>query len=316
MGAQTLCDEKSDKWVVNGKHDQETLANLLDSFIEKFLLCQTCKNPETSMEVVKNGNIELRCMACGQVSSIDMRNRLSTYIQKHPPSETKYNKAHAAAEKRNAQEDPGMGNLDGEQILNSEINDDFGQDDWAVDVSKEAVENRRLELIGNDHVTTNFDQNGVQLKIDPYQVLKQFLNQTPKPNDMEILKTVKSMTTTYHWKETNIVFIVFGALFDASIVTQIPTRSKILYLFIHSKFEQKQVLYLIERLCSLESSVATKISTILNLFYENDILEDEVLIKWYKNPHKKIDPKISTELRERAKKFIEWIETADSEEEE
>jgi translation initiation factor 2 beta subunit (eIF-2beta)/eIF-5 len=40
------CEKKS---VLKGQHSYESLLKHLDRFIEKFLLCQKCKLPETTM---------------------------------------------------------------------------------------------------------------------------------------------------------------------------------------------------------------------------------------------------------------------------
>ncbi len=47
MGTQVKIDEKRNHYVINGSHDAEKLQSLLDVFIDKFVLCQSCKNPET-----------------------------------------------------------------------------------------------------------------------------------------------------------------------------------------------------------------------------------------------------------------------------
>jgi hypothetical protein len=47
LGTQVKMDEKNDRYIINGAHDAEKLASLLDVFIEKFVLCASCKNPET-----------------------------------------------------------------------------------------------------------------------------------------------------------------------------------------------------------------------------------------------------------------------------
>ena len=47
LGTQVKIDFKKNHYVINGKHDAEQLQNLLDVFIDKFVLCQSCKNPET-----------------------------------------------------------------------------------------------------------------------------------------------------------------------------------------------------------------------------------------------------------------------------
>lgn len=42
LGALTTIDHEKDRYIVNGKHDQATLAKTLDNFIEKFVLCKKC----------------------------------------------------------------------------------------------------------------------------------------------------------------------------------------------------------------------------------------------------------------------------------
>ena len=47
LGAQTQIDLKNERYIVNGSHDAEKLQEILDGFIEKFVLCPDCENPET-----------------------------------------------------------------------------------------------------------------------------------------------------------------------------------------------------------------------------------------------------------------------------
>ena len=47
LGAQTQIDLKNERYIVNGSHDADKLQEILDGFIEKFVLCPDCENPET-----------------------------------------------------------------------------------------------------------------------------------------------------------------------------------------------------------------------------------------------------------------------------
>ena len=53
----------------------------MDGFINKYVLCKQCKNPETDV-TVKDGDIRLDCKACGQRSTVDVRLKLSSFILK------------------------------------------------------------------------------------------------------------------------------------------------------------------------------------------------------------------------------------------
>lgn len=39
LGALTKCETQADRYIVNGKHEAEDLARVLDQFIEKYILC-------------------------------------------------------------------------------------------------------------------------------------------------------------------------------------------------------------------------------------------------------------------------------------
>jgi translation initiation factor 5 len=53
LGAQTPADEKSDCYIVNGAHGPGR-HELLDAFINKFVLCGSCKNIETDLIITAN----------------------------------------------------------------------------------------------------------------------------------------------------------------------------------------------------------------------------------------------------------------------
>ena len=64
---------------------------LLDVFIKKFILCDECDNPETTLlPNEKKGNIRQTCKACGHQAQLDMRHKLTTFILKNPPGECLY----------------------------------------------------------------------------------------------------------------------------------------------------------------------------------------------------------------------------------
>merc|ERR1712066_108280 len=52
---------------------------------------------------------------------------------------------------------------------------------------------------------------------------------------------------------------------------------------------------------------------IVLLFYKTEVLSEEVILKWYKDGHV---PKGWTVFMEQMKKFIDWLEQAESESEE
>ncbi|XP_022768252.1 probable eukaryotic translation initiation factor 5-1 [Durio zibethinus] len=92
LGAQSKFDEKAGTSLVNGAHDTAKLAGLLESFIKKYVQCYGCGNPETEIVITKTQMITLKCAACGFVSDVDMRDKLTTFILKNPPEAKKSSK--------------------------------------------------------------------------------------------------------------------------------------------------------------------------------------------------------------------------------
>ncbi|KAL5216596.1 hypothetical protein ABZP36_007997 [Zizania latifolia] len=89
LGAQSKFDEKTGISLVNGAHDTAKLAGLLENFIKKYVQCYGCGNPETEVLISKTQMISLKCAACGFVSDVDMRDKLTTFILKNPPEQKK-----------------------------------------------------------------------------------------------------------------------------------------------------------------------------------------------------------------------------------
>lgn len=87
LGAQVNYDNKNDRYIVNGSHEASKLQDLLDGFIQKYVLCANCKNPETVLAVqVKKNTITTTCKACGHLALIGAQDKLATYILKNPPN--------------------------------------------------------------------------------------------------------------------------------------------------------------------------------------------------------------------------------------
>jgi translation initiation factor 5 len=92
LGAQSKFDEKSGVSLVNGAHDTAKLAGLLENFIKKYVQCYGCGNPETEVLITKSQMVQLKCAACGFLSDVDMRDKLTSFILKNPPEQKKGSK--------------------------------------------------------------------------------------------------------------------------------------------------------------------------------------------------------------------------------
>lgn len=315
LGTQTICDAKNDRWIVSGKHEEEDLAKLLDDFIDRYVLCGKCSNPETVILIAKN-NIELKCSACSGITSV-VKHRLNTYIQKFPPStETEYDQQ-ASAQSQFVEEDEGMGTVDDIDIgVDGVVPENYDDDDdeWKADFSEAAVEQRRRELLGNSSTTVFADDDGSEKpekKLDdPMVELASFLKENLESDDIEILKKIKLMSEKNGWSNSRIIQNVFSCLFSESMLQNLPEKCHVLSLVVQTPKDQQIVLFLFEKLCESDETIIPKVSAVLNAFYDEDVVEEETILKWYNHPTKRINAKVGKSVRKHAEQFVDWLQNA------
>jgi translation initiation factor 5 len=166
LGAQTNTNPADDRWIINGAHEASKLQDYLDGFINKFVLCKKCKNPETEV-VIKDGHILLDCKACGQRSEVDLRLKLSSFILKKQDKKgkkTKSDKKAARKAKQNGNADAGENGNDNGSENNSE-NGSGGNDDVAIEAGSDDDLTRRIKN-GVDEI----DAEKIEVKDDEWTV--------------------------------------------------------------------------------------------------------------------------------------------------
>ena len=179
LGAQAkvVGDGPTQRHIVNGAHDKEKLQDLLDGFINKFVLCGECRNPETTL-IIKNNHVLRECKACGKRTEVDKGHKLSSFIIKSPPGgsgsaaaangkkggkKSRKGKHNVTATAEDGENGNGAG---GESPVGSDQGDDeetiakinaeaaelaepetkLGEDEWGVDTSAAAVQARQKAL--------------------------------------------------------------------------------------------------------------------------------------------------------------------------
>ncbi|PSN74142.1 eukaryotic translation initiation factor-like protein 5 [Corynespora cassiicola Philippines] len=354
LGAQTNTNPADDRWIINGAHDAAKLQDYLDGFISKFVLCKKCKNPETDVNI-KDGRIVLDCKACGQRTDVDLRLKLSSFILKTVPKKGKKDKATKKAERRarkeagaNGDENSQNGGSPGDSASDhADDNGDYeieaGSDDeftrqinegakdidvgeakevqWSVDTSEEAVKARAQQL-PDDLKRALVVEDEDEGESSSYDVLGKWIEEQAKEkgsidkvDDVDIYLKAKELgIETKHRTLT----VLAMTLFDENIVKQITKRAGILKKMITSERHEKAFLGGTERLVGNEKpELIPQITAILFKYYENDLVSEEVLKAWGSKASKKyVDIKVSKNVRKAAEKFMEWLNTAESDEEE
>ena len=240
LGAQTSFDEKNDRYIVNGAHDATKLRELLDGFIDKFVLCRSCKNPETDLIITKTEEIIRDCKACGERTGVDMRHKLTTFIIKNPPKNPKKSKpskkttgdsntppnGHASPENG---EDDGEGGGDSDDELTKRIKAEaaelnaesaIAKEDWSADTSPEAVKARMkaVEASMASVSLANGDDDSDEDADSPFAQLGHWIKENREAGPVEVFKKADELGIA---KKHNTMTVIAQTLFTENVVTEI-----------------------------------------------------------------------------------------------
>ncbi|KAF7374769.1 Eukaryotic translation initiation factor 5 [Mycena sanguinolenta] len=345
LGAQTSCDEKNERYIVNGAHDANRLRELLDGFIDKFVLCKSCKNPETELIILKVGRTEdiIRdCKACGERTGVDMRHKLTTFILKNPPIKAKKGKratnGDAAAGVGGG---GGGGDLtpeNGEEGADPESDDELTKkikaeaaelnkdavidtEDWAVDTSPEAVKARMkglessmaVAVIGGDDDGDDDDESS------PYTLFGNWIMDAPESDNQKALNiAIYKKAEELGIEKKHKTVLILATIFTEDVVAEIPKFAPVLKKMVTSEKHQKALLGGIERLVGLaHPDLLPQVPKILMALYQDDIIDEEVVTEWGTHVSKKYtDKDVSKRVRKAGAPFLKWLEEADDDDSE
>lgn len=335
LGAQTSFAD--DRYIVNGAHQADHLRKLLDTFIEKFVLCPSCKNPETELIITGKGkheDIHRDCKACGRKNGIDMRHKLVTYILKNPPKSGKtkgkkgmtaeanvggpmvFEKGAAGADGEGSEEEPvtptgAQAQDGGVPTSGTDIDAALGRSDPVLsnpDASEEVSKKLKALEVGDDDEDEDADS--------PYALLGQWLEDNKDASDADIIGQIKENGIVGKHK----VLVEIGHhLFTSAVATEIAARTSLLSVLVTGEKHQKSLLGGLERLLALSEDAEAMVadgttSKVLMVLYQADVLDEEVIRVWGTHVSKKyVDKEKSKKVRKSADAFLKWLDEADDE---
>lgn len=298
LGAQTQFDFKNERFIVNGSHDASKLQDLLDGFIRKYVLCPACDNPETELMVSsKKGTISQGCKACGYHGLLESNHKLNTYILKNPPSlnpavqgssltegkrgkrskrtngETTTTTTTATANgDRSGSPENDTSTTDIVVEAPEKMADENGDDDnWAVDVSEEAVRARLQDLTdGAKGMTISDDLDKTEKeRMDMfYKLVKCRRDAGQLDNHKELIAEAERLEI-----KTKAPLILAELLFDQNIAAQAKKYRVLLLRFTHDDIKaQKYLIRGIEQVIALhKDALMPKVPGILKVRQIADI---------------------------------------------
>jgi len=345
IGAQQKYEVKKperERAHISGEYTCAELSEVLAKLIKEVVLCKNCKLPELKMSCeTKKRVIFLTCASCGNREELNRSNpKFLKFIINNPPVNVggveakKVPQARAATKKKEPEESPVPAEEGGEgESVEAAENDDekeaqngqtveFDEEDisrtdadlkraaekgveWKSDLSKEAMENRRAELVPasiKQLVVSGVEMTG-------FERLKSLLEKSPSDDD--IISLLTSLRGSNSIDDDDAVDALYHFVFQKDFVKETKTHLKLLKTLLRS--QTGQIAFLLQFESSLQTKGAVyvkKSSGYLKVFYDEDLVDEQAFLKWYSSPTE------DNSVRKATKQFIEWLETAEEESDE
>lgn len=327
LGAQIYVDEKNERYIVNGAHEAAKLQELLHGFIKKFVLCQSCANPETIMHVQrKSGTVSTSCKACGAVGHLDVTHRLTQFIVKNPPDpETALTSGKSKRSKKikgndkSGDPDPNNDCDDGQHSSTNGADDD---EDWMEETTEEAQLQRMNELSGMAR-SLALSVGTEKTETERANIYCTHLSQMREKNEviskrLELKKEADELDLG-----PKVVLILAEALLNnpENMVSDIRKYAPFFVLFTRTgdnqlraqQYALNAMVKLIERF--EKQNLLIKACHMLKQLYDTDIIEEETILAWAdKGPSKRVVSKeLSAKILEICTPMIKWLREAEVE---
>eukprot|EP01125_Pyxidicula_operculata_P003122 TRINITY_DN1337_c0_g1_i1.p1 TRINITY_DN1337_c0_g1~~TRINITY_DN1337_c0_g1_i1.p1 ORF type:complete len:327 (+),score=46.32 TRINITY_DN1337_c0_g1_i1:24-1004(+) len=262
LSSPVQIDGKNDKFSIGGNRDLKELNDILDKYIDIYVLCQVCGNPETIMAVGKR-NIKLNCRACGETSvNSEVNDKFGSYLTKKP----------TVSDKKTEEE---------------YVEDEFEKETEETETPEGSQNVTELSMTGN-----------------PINALKSYWRSNPSSEAIE--ESVKRLQSKHKMNDVQLLHTIFTSLFDKDYSQDFDHKSEIVKLFIPSKKLQQQVMICIEGMCVSDQSLIPKISSILECFMDNEVIDEDNIFKWFDSTSSK-DKVVAQKLRKTCEKFVDKL---------
>lgn len=178
-----------------------------------------------------------------------------------------------------------------EEKVNKEVIVDDG---WTYDTSEHAVMLRKRDLFGIENV---------------YPAEKFILYIQSNPLKSKVIGDLNRLKMSQDWSDSALIKYVFRCLF-----TNIKENfyQKVTYLepLVISEKDMYLLLSCIEVVID-ESKNYLNTTNIINGFYECELLEEDVILKWFNSKSKVVSEESDNKIKYNAKAFIHWLENAE-----
>merc|ERR1712107_826287 len=271
---------------------------------------------ETVLKVKKN-MIGASCKACGHIYTLDMRHKLTTFIVKNPPEKDIDSQGSSQKEKEDKKKG---GNKNGGSDENNE-DDDWGDDAddgvWISDTSAEAIAKRAQEQLTSGISGLVIDSDMEKTEEERINIFFKYVQVKKGMINSAVAKEILAEAERLEIKNKAPV-VLCELLFNDKMFKekQINKYAKQLLRFTHENPKgQKYLIGGIEKTVeSFEAALLPKVPHIFKELFEEDVLEEEVILEWGKKVSKKnVSKELTQKIHDKAAPFIKWLQEAEEE---
>lgn len=306
---------KEKKSIIKGKHSFDDLQQVLDAFIAKYLLCQKCNLPETSLFEEKK-LLKAACRACGKVSKLDNGHKITGYILKNIP---KGMSEMEGAVKVEEEKDEGKTKTKGKKIKKTKEDKKDEEEEEESSLNSKKKKKEEEEKLGKD------SEEVAQV----IETLKEYVKEKADSiNIQDLQQEIRNQCVSIGATPDLKYYIAFNSIFTANILKEFEKFKELFKSYLQSDgvdgpkhFIMTIVDFFITKYPKLEVAIPTFLMNV----YNADLIDEEVLLKWeakkFKTDKKSsmYDKKKEKKFKKAGEKFFTWLkeaEEAESEEDE
>jgi len=285
----------------------------LASFIENWILCRNCENPETDIWNLDKNTVAQICYACGAKNDINKTGKFETFLRSKLPNSRpippkRYHEKIEDAPKTN------------DVQLNSEI-EGWTETDQIVQDDMEIITQRYNLCIENSGLTKLADNSDIMAQIPSSTRAHFFLGKLQDENTshrqiqimVELLelksKLVKPVLRFLKWDGKKLNFQTLKASIERNqaLLEAICQQDTLALERLILGFVQKVI-------GKNKKSLLEYTANIIHLLYAEDIISEDVILEWAtSSTNKFVKPEIDRQLKLKCQKIFDWLRTADSE---
>ena len=258
----------------------------MDLFIDKYVICGSCSNPETKLKT-KGGLVRLHCISCGHETAADAKHKFSDFLVKE------IKKTSESGEGKKAKKQAKKGKKEEEE------EDDASLFKSSTDAS--AVKQRKKMLLG--------EQGASKEKVVDW---KEELRKSLRSNEILSKERIQDFRNKLLLSPDDIAKLMLEVCVDDPSLRQVlPFAKRFKSYFSDRRSQRSLVTALVELITSKFEDKISKLPNVLKAFYDNDCLEEDVILEWYENADVSDDK--SKEAKLSVVGLVNWLKDTEEE---